>query len=158
MVNIRKIQNRDEICKCAELMTDSEPWITLGRSYEDSIKILSDSTKEVYVGISSDILTGFIIIDMNGPFRGYLQTVCIKPEWRNKGIGSKLIKFAEERIFRESPNVFMCVSSFNKEAQKLYNRLGYMVAGELTDYIVPGHSEILLRKTTGPMSTFIRVF
>jgi hypothetical protein len=26
--------------------------------------------------------------------------------------------------------------------------------GELSDYIVQGHSEILLRKTMGPLSTF----
>lgn len=59
-------------------------------------------------------------------------------------------------ILRESPNVFMCVSSFNQDARRLYQRLGYQVVGELTDYIVRGHSEILLRKTVGPVATFIR--
>jgi len=33
----------------------------------------------------------------------------------------------------------------------LYERLGYEVVGELKDYIVPGHSEMLLRKTIGPL-------
>jgi [ribosomal protein S18]-alanine N-acetyltransferase len=46
------------------------------------------------------------------------------------------------------------VSSFNQGARRLYERLGYNVVGELTDYIVEGHSEILLRKTVGPMATF----
>jgi ribosomal-protein-alanine N-acetyltransferase len=50
--------------------------------------------------------------------------------------------------------VFMCVSSFNDGARRLYQRLGYQVVGELTDYIVRGHSEILLRKTSGPLATF----
>ena len=45
----------------------------------------------------------------------------------------------------------MCVSSFNTDAQRLYKRLGYQIVGELEDYIIPGASEILLRKTTGPL-------
>jgi ribosomal protein S18 acetylase RimI-like enzyme len=48
----------------------------------------------------------------------------------------------------------MCVSSFNVDAKRLYERLGYKVVGELTDYIVRGHSELLLRKTVGPMTAF----
>jgi len=47
----------------------------------------------------------------------------------------------------------MCVSSLNLGARRLYDRLGYQVIGELTNYIVQGHSEILLRKTTGPLHT-----
>jgi len=65
-----------------------------------------------------------------------------------------LVAFAEERILRISPNIFMCVSSFNQGARRLYQRLGYTVVGELSDYIVQGHSEILLRKTLGPLAEF----
>ncbi len=36
----------------------------------------------------------------------------------------------------------------------LYERLGYAVVGELTDYIVSGHSELLLRKTIAPLNEF----
>jgi ribosomal-protein-alanine N-acetyltransferase len=62
--------------------------------------------------------------------------------------------FAEERIFSETPNVFICVSSFNKFTQRFYERLGYEVVGELKDYIISGHSEILLRKTIAPFTEF----
>ena len=48
--------------------------------------------------------------------------------------------------------MFMCVSSFNQDARRLYERLGYHEVGELTNYIVEGHSEILLRKTRGPLA------
>jgi [ribosomal protein S18]-alanine N-acetyltransferase len=93
---------------------------------------------------------------MTGAFVGYIQTIAIQPDRRGRGLGSRLIDFAERRILAESPNVFMCVSSFNHDARRLYERLGYHVVGELTDYIVQGHSEILLRKTTGPLSPTIR--
>lgn len=85
---------------------------------------------------------------------GYIQTVCIDPARRGRGLGSKLVEFAEQRILQVSPNIFLCVSSFNQGARRLYEQLGYTVVGELTDYIVRGHSELLLRKTTGPLTGF----
>ena len=95
-------------------------------------------------------LAGFLILCVTGAFVGYIQTVCVRPDLRGRGLGTRLVRFAEERILREFHNVFMCVSSFNTEAKRLYLGLGYEVVGELKDYIVAGHSEILLRKTTGP--------
>ena len=106
--------------------------------------------------MDDDRLAGFLIINMHGAFAGYIQTVCVAPACRGQGIGSRLVEWAEVRIFRDSPNVFMCVSSFNDGAFRLYQRLGYAVVGELTDYLVRGHSEILLRKTRGTWAEFAR--
>lgn len=135
-------------------MVDSEPWITLGRTYEESLQIITDPSKEVYLAKLEGELSGFIILNMKGAFIGYVQTICIDPRSRGKGLGSSLLRFAEERIFRESPNVFLCVSSFNTEAKRLYEREGYETIGELRDYIVRGYSEILMRKTIGSMKEF----
>jgi [ribosomal protein S18]-alanine N-acetyltransferase len=154
---IRPLTTRGEAEQCARLMASSEPWRTLGRDYETSLRIVADSVKEVYVayiGAETEAVAGFLILNMTGAFVGYIQTVCVAPEWRGRGLGAIIIRFAEDRIFRETPNVFMCVSSFNTEAQRLYERLGYRRIGELTDYIVAGHSEILLRKTIGPLTNF----
>lgn len=76
------------------------------------------------------------------------------PECRNLGIERKLIAFAEDRIFREIPNVFLCVSSFSNRAQKFYARLGYERVGELKDYVVKGYAEILMRKSLGSLREF----
>ena len=151
---IRRLQRANETQECAKFMANFEPWLTLQRTYDDSIKILNHPLKEVYLAVVEDEIVGFIILQMTGSFVGYIQTICIKPDWRNRGIGTRLLKFAEYRIFRETPNVFMCVSSFNEGAQRLYKRLGYEVVGELKDYIVSGHSEILLRKTIAPLTEF----
>ncbi len=139
---------------CARLMSTSEPWITLGRSFETSLAIVRDPDREVYLARDAEGIAGFLILCMTGAFVGYIQTVCIDPRCRGRGLGSKLVEFAEERIFRVSPNIFMCVSSFNQGARRLYERLGYAFVGELTDYIVQGQSEILLRKTRGPLADF----
>jgi hypothetical protein len=108
----------------------------------------------VYVLRTGTELAGFLVICMTGAFVGYIQTICIDSAWRGQGLGTELVKFAERRILAESPNVFLCVSSFNPDARRLYERLGYRVIGELTDYLVPGHAEILLRKTVGPLAEF----
>ena len=153
-VRMRRLFDIGEAETCARMMSTSEPWITLRRGYEDSLRHLTDPLKEGYVAASQDVIAGFTILDMKGAFVGYIQTVCVAPEWRNQGIGSQLIDFAEKRIFTEAPNVFMCVSSFNTKAQDLYKRLGYQVVAELKDYIISGQSEILMRKTIAPLTEF----
>jgi [ribosomal protein S18]-alanine N-acetyltransferase len=153
-LTITPLANTSEAESCARLMTDSEPWLTLGRTYEASLRVIQDPTRETYVARDGAGLAGFLILCMTGALVGYIQTVLVHPDRRGQGIGSCLLEFAEERILRQSPNVFMCVSSFNHGARRLYERLGYQVIGELNDYIVHGHSEILLRKTVGPLSGF----
>jgi [ribosomal protein S18]-alanine N-acetyltransferase len=156
-LTIRPIASEGEVESCAHLMISSEPWITLGRTLPDACATLRDEHKESYLALAHDSsLAGFIIINMQGAFIGYIQTICLAPEWRGRGLGSRLIEFAEARIFRESPNVFICVSDFNTRARDLYLRLGYEIVGELKDYIVAGHAEILLRKTRGPWREFNR--
>jgi ribosomal protein S18 acetylase RimI-like enzyme len=151
---IRKLQNITEAKICAQMMANSEPWITLRRDYEASFKILTDPAKEVYLVTVDGDIAGFTILNMHGAFVGYIQSMCVVPEWRNRGLGSRLMAFIEKRIFSETPNAFICVSSFNEGAQILYERLGYEVVGELKDYIISGHSEILLRKTIAPLSEY----
>ena len=149
---IRRVGSEAAIRECATIMASSEPWITLRRSYDQILARLSRSDREVYAAFSGDVLLGFVVIVMTGAFVGYVQTIAVREDARGRGIGSALLAFAEERIWRESPNVFICVSSFNPRARALYERRGYSVVGELPDYVVRGHSEILLRKTIGPIS------
>jgi ribosomal-protein-alanine N-acetyltransferase len=153
-ITIRRLGGTEEAEECARLMASSEPWITLRRDYDLCLRILTDPTREVHVAMVDGRMVGFTILIMRGAFVGFVQTVAVQPQWRNRGIGTALIKFAEDRIFADTPNVFMCVSSFNEGARRLYENLGYEVIGELKDLIVPGHSEILLRKTIGPASEF----
>jgi len=153
-IDVSAMTTDSEAQGCARMMAESEPWITLGRGYEASLTILRDSSRERYVAREGKDLVGFLILNMGGAFAGYIQTVCVAEKNREQGIGARLVAFAEERIFRESPNVFLCVSSFNSGARRLYDRLGYHVVGELADFLVIGHSETLMRKTIGSLSDF----
>lgn len=153
-VEIRPLQSTSEAEACARLMAASEPWVTLGRGYAASLAILQDPTREVYVATAGGRLAGFLILCLVGPFTGYIQTVCVAPEQRGGGLGTQLVAFAERRIAAVSPNVFLCVSSFNPRARALYERLGYEFVGELRDYLVRGHAELLYRKSSGSWGEF----
>jgi ribosomal protein S18 acetylase RimI-like enzyme len=143
---------------CARMMCETDPWITLGRSYDRCLVAVSDPGRELYVArATGGEVAGFILITMKGQFPGYIASVCVASTARGSGLGTQLVAFAERRIHRESPNVFLCVSSFNHRARALYERLGYEYIGALKDYIVPGHDELLYRKTIGPWNSFTPV-
>lgn len=150
-LEIRPMRRPEEADLAATLITSSEPWITLRRDKETVLKALLNPTREVYVPTTVGEVIGVLILFLDGPLNGYIQTIAIRQDWRCSGVGTQLIQFAEERIFRQSPNVFLFVSSFNEHAQRLYARLGYERFGELKDFVVRGHNEFLLRKTKGPL-------
>jgi ribosomal protein S18 acetylase RimI-like enzyme len=150
-MEIRPLSNEEEARICASMMCSTEPWITIGRTFDESLALMQDPTREVYVAYAEGKLQGFLILNMKGAFVGYIQTVCVEAGARGSGLGTRLVRFAEERIFSESPNVFLCVSSFNPRARALYEKLGYQLIGELKDYIIRGQSEFLMRKTIGPI-------
>jgi ribosomal protein S18 acetylase RimI-like enzyme len=139
---------------CAGLMAGNEPWITLKRDYSKCMRILEDPLSEVYLLRDRNIPVGFVMIKLKGAFTGYLQTIAIDEKYRGQGIGEAVIKFIEELIFNSFSNVYICASSFNLGAQRLYERLGYEKIGVLKDLVERGYNEILMRKTRGPMNEF----
>ncbi|MFA5160860.1 MAG: N-acetyltransferase [Elusimicrobiales bacterium] len=151
---IAKTARPAELRACARLMAGSEPWLTLGRKYPACLKSLRGPGREVYALRENGAPAGFIVLQMLGVLKGYVQTVCVAPEFRGRGCGQLLLEFAERRVFSETPNIFLCVSSFNRRAQVFYRRLGYRRAGTLKNFVVSGHDELLLRKTTGPLDGF----
>jgi ribosomal-protein-alanine N-acetyltransferase len=139
---------------CARLTTANEPWITLQRGYEDSLQLLLDPIADVYLLSKEQERVGFIMVRLKGSFTGYIQTIAISEQFREQGIGEAAMRYIEAVIFKTSPNVFICVSSFNKRALKLYRRMGYESVGMLRDYILVGYDELLMRKTSGSWNDF----
>lgn len=131
----------------ARLLADSEPWITLGIDIGQCRKICFDSELLVYIANIGNKPAGVLILDPRGVAGSpYIKSIAVYPEFRNKGTGTELISFAETLFTGKSKHIFICVSSFNDGAQRLYERNGYKKAGEFEDYIVDGASEILMHK------------
>ncbi len=133
------------------MMERSEPWLTLGRGYESGLAMLRDTSRERHAAVRGDQLAGFVVLLMQGALVGYLQTICVAPEQRGNGVGRALMDYAEALVFARYANLFLMVSDFNQPAQRFYAQLGYERIGVLHDYLVAGRSEILMRKTRGPI-------
>jgi len=151
---IIRAANTSDYPVLAGMMAQSDPWLRLGISIDELLSMVSDSFREVYVAQLDDQVIGGVILEMNGAFTGYIKSICVSPEHRGKGIGGLLMEYVEARVYREKPNVFLCVSDFNHEAQRFYASLGYSVVGVLDDYLVSGLGEVLMRKTIAPITEF----
>jgi hypothetical protein len=73
---------------------------------------------------------------------------------RRAAISKSRLRYGSDEVRQDEPNVFLCVSSFNSGAQEFYERHNYECVGELRDFIIPGASEIVLRKTMAPKTVF----
>lgn len=154
-IAFRLTKDPKNIAICALMMSESDPWITLEMNYEQCLNAFEGDCKEIYVVETENVIAGFVILQTCGTFSGYIQTICINEIYRGRGFGKKLLQFCEERILKFSPNVFICVSSFNKGAIKLYYEFGFKLVGKLDNFVKAGFTELLLRKTVGPRVGYI---
>ncbi len=131
----------------AEMLAQSEPWITLCTTMSQCLKTCNDLEYIIFVAHLKSILVGAIILHHRGVASSpYVKSIIVANGYRSHGIGANLMKYAENYFRKESKHMFLCVSSFNKEAQLFYNRIGYNKVGEFKDYIIEGESEILMHK------------
>ena len=150
-VSIELTSNRDDFAVCASIMYQSNPWATLGMDHDYCLKAFEGPFKEIFVLKKGNEIIGFVILQTQGTFKGYIQTIAIDEAHRGAGYGTQLLQFCGDRILKYSPNIFICVSSFNQDAMKLYTKLGFELVGELKDFVKKGFNELLLRKTVGPI-------
>ena len=132
---------------CARVMASSQPWITLRRDLEGCRAVLHRPGAELFTARDEKShALGFILLAPYG-FAGsaYISAIAVAPEAQGQSVGSQLMAFAEKR-FAERGHLFLLVSSFNQRAQHFYRGRGYSFVGELKDYIVAGHSELIFHK------------
>ena len=135
---IEKTTNQEDFDYCALMMSKSDPWITLEMGFDLCKQAFTGVSKEVYIIKHSGEIAGFVILQMEGTFKGYIQTICIVENYRGNGLGHKLLNFCEEYILKISPNIFICVSSFNTDALRLYSNFGFKIIGELNNFVKEG--------------------
>jgi len=118
---------------------------------ESTEAFLTDGIRkgEIYVAINEEaVCTGFMRIESNFAFSGFplLRAIAVKPEYRSKGIGGKLLEFYEQTGFEKSIKLFLFVSELNTRARKLYKEKEYVQVGSIPGFYAPGINELLLMK------------
>lgn len=153
-LRIKRAETEEEYHQSAVLLSENDPWLSLGRTYDYTMGKVRESEGELYVVYSGEWIAGCILIEMKGNLKGFIRSFCIAPEFQGGGIGGKVIRYIENLIFQKYPNVFVFAASFNEGAIRFYERHGYTRIGVLKDYEVSGCDEIMFRKTTGPSNDF----
>ena len=79
-------------------------------------------------------IIGQIIVQLNradAAGTGYLYAFRVRPEWRNRGIGTRLIQVAEASLVRMGfRRALIAVARDNPGARRLYERMGYVLFAE----------------------------
>ena len=131
----------------AELLAQSEPWITLRVTLDRCRQDCRDPEYLLYVARRQGVLCGAIVLQRHGVASSpYVKSIAVAQEFRSAGIGASLMEFAENLLRPGAQHIFLCVSSFNPRARAFYERLGYGAVAEFKNYIIEGASEILMHK------------
>jgi ribosomal protein S18 acetylase RimI-like enzyme len=107
--------------------------------YRRAMKEAQQGTQVLLVAELNAMIIGQIFIQLNSvradprpqPYTGYLYSLRVKPDYRNRGIGSMLIESAEETLQeRAYRRILIGVAKVNQDARRLYERHGYHVIAE----------------------------
>ena len=113
--------------------------------YEPNVE--SNTTRLFVAESGNTSAIGFVWAVQRGAFdrSGYIPVLGVETSYRSGGIGMALIEAAEEYLRPASDVVLLC-TEFNTDAQRFYERHGYVRVGILPDYIAPGIAELIYRK------------
>ncbi len=146
---------RSHIPACEAIVAASYPWRRLNEHIDFRAGLFRGrTTTRAYVCTAGGETAGFILFNPEPVFArgGYLRAIGVSPSFRRRGVGSKLLSFAEKMTAGRALHFFLCVSSFNRTAQTFYKNCGYARAGRLSGLIMPGLSEYIYWKRLRPRS------
>jgi ribosomal protein S18 acetylase RimI-like enzyme len=142
----------DDFAAVVRLVADLDPWKRLNYTASDWERLFETPLqgREAFVIETEGSIIGIGVLRQRFLFGDYLELFAIAASAQGRGYGRALLAHLENVVFRRAKNLFVCVSDFNHLARRFYERNGYMEIGPILHLLIPGSSEILLRKTTGP--------
>jgi [ribosomal protein S18]-alanine N-acetyltransferase len=136
----------------ARLMAGTEPWMTLRRSLAMCEALLAPAPdSELFIAHRAGGPTGFLFLRPRGLAGSpYIASIAVAQPFRDQGVGTVMLRFAERRYVPPARHIFLCVSHFNEAAVRLYQRVGYAQVGDIPDYLIPGQHELIMHKRLAP--------
>ena len=148
---IRPMQPEDRET-VVRILAESDPWKALGYTATDWDRIFCPipQGRDTYITETDGRIAGVAIVKQKFLAGDYLELLGVAEWARKQGVGRRLLRHIEQLVFERTNNLFACVSDFNELARAFYKTQGYQEIGPMPNFLIPGSSEILLRKTSGP--------
>lgn len=105
------------LCHSGESQTDQEA--------EQDLSAWTAQGHRLYFILSEEEAVGFVHLGSRGESIDWLEDIFVKPEFQNRGIGTKAIALAEEIVRKYSVSMYIEAAARNERAIRLYRRLGY---------------------------------
>lgn len=105
--------------------------------------------QEVHIAKNENNKTiGFMRIDDVGMFSGFpfLRLIAVNNDYRCKGFGTQMLEIYESKYKGRVNKIFLCVSSFNDRAKKLYAAVGFKEVGRVEGLYKKGTYESIMMK------------
>ncbi|MGH9589533.1 MAG: GNAT family N-acetyltransferase, partial [Terracidiphilus sp.] len=125
-----------------------EPRFRFGRGYMQHL--VRNPEAVTWVAEEDGVMAGFAIVAWGRSVSaegGYLQTIEVVPEFRNRGVGEKLVGLAEISAWTaETGTLSLHVDSENGAAIALYEKCGYRRRGRRDHYYARGRAALFFEK------------
>ena len=111
-------------------------WSNEGNYSDYVIKKVINDKLSYSIKIENEIIC-FCLINREGEAfdEGYISLVCVKENYRNKGLGYKIMKYCIDKAKNDGVNkFFLHVSQNNEYAIKLYKKLGFVINKSYKNY------------------------
>ena len=79
----------------------------------------------LFVAEADGKIVGSVMAGYDG-HRGWLYSLAVLPDYRNQGIGSRLVRHAEKHLSEMGcPKIYLQIMNGNEEVESFYRKLGY---------------------------------
>lgn len=141
MVRDATAADLDAIC-AIDARSFLQPWARA--SFESA---LDDKERSVFVVAHSEEICAFGLAWSVGE-EAEIATLAVAQNARGQGLGETVMRDLVSRLrARGVREIFLEVRPSNEQAQKLYQKLGFVQVGERANYYADGESALVLKKT-----------
>lgn len=103
------------------------PYKALGRDSREAIESeVKLSCNQFLFAEYGGRFIGSVLVTHDGR-KGWINRLAVLPDFRMKGVGHKLVEFAEEWLDKQGVGIYACqVEAYNEESFAVFKKLGYI--------------------------------
>ncbi|MEM3530302.1 MAG: ribosomal protein S18-alanine N-acetyltransferase [Nitrososphaerales archaeon] len=113
--------------------------------YSTFLYFLINDKNGFYIAKKNNQIVGYIIASVRGD-KGTLVSIAVLPEFRRKGIGSRLMRESLAYLSRKVNYVELQVRVSNFEAINFYKKFGFEEIGFIPNYYIDGEDALIMLK------------